>query len=105
LKIGDLADDVISAAALGGPGASAQWRDLTTAMGVQLQSLGTAKVGQDAVVAAADDAVTSDSGVNLDEEMTNMMLFQRSYQASARCITTVDDMLDTLINRTGLVGR
>jgi flagellar hook-associated protein 1 FlgK len=105
MKVGDLADDVITSAAIGGPGASAQWRDLTTSMGVQLQSLSTARTVQDAVVAAADDAVTSDSGVNLDEEMTNMMLYQRSYQASARAITTADDMLDTLINRTGLVGR
>jgi flagellar hook-associated protein 1 FlgK len=105
MKVGDLADDVVTSTALGGPGASAQWRDLTTSMGVQLQSLSTAKTVQDAVVAAADDAVTSDSGVNLDEEMTNMMLYQRSYQASARAITTADDMLDTLINRTGLVGR
>jgi flagellar hook-associated protein 1 FlgK len=32
-------------------------------------------------------------------------MYQRSYQASARVITTVDEMLDTLINRTGMVGR
>jgi flagellar hook-associated protein 1 len=105
MRIGDLADDLVNATALGSPGPSAQWRDLTTSMGVQLQSLQTATSVQNSVVAAADDAVQSDSGVNLDEEMTNMMLFQRSYQASARCITTADDLLDTLINRTGLVGR
>jgi flagellar hook-associated protein 1 FlgK len=106
LKIGDLADDVKSAAALKGtPGPSAQWRNLTAALGVQLQSLQTASTVQNSVVAAADDAVQSDSGVNLDEEMTNMLLYQRSYQASARCITTADELLDTLINRTGLVGR
>jgi flagellar hook-associated protein 1 FlgK len=105
LKIGDLSDDAISAAALGSTGPSAQWRQLTTGLGVQLQSLNTAKSVQDAVVASADDQVQSDAGVNLDEEMTNMMLFQRSYQASARAITTADDMLDTLINRTGMVGR
>lgn len=47
----------------------------------------------------------STSGVNLDEEVSNMNAAQRAYQAAARCITTIDDMLDTLINRTGMVGR
>lgn len=103
-KIGDLADDVKIAAVLGGPGPSVQWRDLTTSVGVQLQSLKTAQSVQDAVASAAEDSVQSDAGVNLDEEMTNMMLFQRAYQSSARVITTADEMLDTLINRTGRVG-
>ena len=33
-----------------------------------------------------------------------MLRFQRGYQASARVMSTVDDMLDTLINRAGRVG-
>ena len=44
------------------------------------------------------------SGVSLDEEMTNMIRFQRGYQASSRAMSTMDEMLDTLINRTGRVG-
>jgi flagellar hook-associated protein 1 FlgK len=40
--------------------------------------------------------------VNLDEEMTNMMLYQRGYQAAARVMTTIDSVLDTLINHTGV---
>ncbi len=105
-SIGDLASDSTSSAALGGsPGASEQWRQLTTALGVQVQSLQSASSVQDSVVAAADDAVQSSAGVNLDEEMTNMLLYQRAYEASARVITAVDGMLDTLINKTGLVGR
>jgi flagellar hook-associated protein 1 len=45
------------------------------------------------------------SGVSLDEEATDMIRFQHAYQAAARVITAVDEMLDLLINRTGLVGR
>jgi flagellar hook-associated protein 1 FlgK len=42
------------------------------------------------------------SGVNLDEEMSNMVAFQHGYNAAARVITTMDHMLDTIINRMGV---
>jgi len=104
-QVGDLADDATAHKVLGGvDGPSVTWRQLTTSLGVQVQSLNTAQSVQDSVVAVADQAVQSDAGVNLDEEMTNMMLYQRSYQASARVITTADELMDTLINRTGKVG-
>lgn len=45
------------------------------------------------------------SGVSVDEEMTNMITFQKSYSAAARLITAFDEQLDTLINRMGIVGR
>lgn len=38
------------------------------------------------------------SGVNLDEEVTSLLLFQRAYEASARVITIADRMLETLLN-------
>ena len=40
------------------------------------------------------------SGVDLNDEATNMMQFQKSYQAACKLLTTLDSMLDTLINRT-----
>jgi flagellar hook-associated protein 1 FlgK len=45
------------------------------------------------------------SAVQMDEETTNMMTFQKSYNAAARLMTVLDDMLDKLINSTGTVGR
>jgi flagellar hook-associated protein 1 FlgK len=53
---------------------------------------------------AVEDRRQSASGVSLDEEMTNLIRFQRGYQASARTMSTLDEMLDVLINRTGRVG-
>jgi flagellar hook-associated protein 1 len=44
------------------------------------------------------------SGVSLDEEMTNLITFQRGYQASARTLTAMDEMLETLIEHTGRAG-
>jgi flagellar hook-associated protein 1 FlgK len=105
MRIGDLSDDRVAESTLGRPGPSVQWRDLTTLLGVRVQSLKNAGDVQDSVVAAADAAVQADAGVNLDEEMTNMLQYQRAYQAAARVVTTVDEILDTLVNRTGTVGR
>jgi len=45
------------------------------------------------------------SGVSLDEEMTNMIKFQQAYNASARLVTVMDEMLGVLIQQTGSVGR
>ncbi|MFT7597590.1 MAG: flagellar hook-associated protein 1 FlgK [Acidimicrobiales bacterium] len=44
-------------------------------------------------------------GVSLDEELADLVSAQRAYEASSRMISTIDEMLDVLINRTGLVGR
>lgn len=44
----------------------------------------------------------SKMGVNLDEEMANLVMFQHGYNASARIVTYVDRMLDTIINRMGV---
>jgi flagellar hook-associated protein 1 FlgK len=53
---------------------------------------------------SVEDHRQSVAGVSMDEEMSNMVRFQRAYQASARAMSTMDEMLDVLINRTGKVG-
>ena len=60
---------------------------------------------QQLVVDHLQQRVEEVSGVSLDEEATDMVRFQHAYQAAARVITTMDEMLNTLINNTGLVGR
>jgi flagellar hook-associated protein 1 len=57
-----------------------------------------------ALLGAIDSQRQSTSGISMDEEMSNLVRFQRGYQASARAMSTMDQMLDTLINRTGRVG-
>ena len=47
----------------------------------------------------------SNASVDVDEEAANMLTYQRAYQGAARVMTAIDEMLDTLINRTGIVGR
>jgi flagellar hook-associated protein 1 len=60
---------------------------------------------QQLVVDQLTTRVAQTSGVSLDEEATDMLRFQHAYQAAARVITTMDEMLNTLINGVGLVGR
>jgi flagellar hook-associated protein 1 FlgK len=60
---------------------------------------------QQLVVNQLTTQVQQTSGVSLDEEATDMIKFQHAYQAAARVITAMDEMLNTLINGTGLVGR
>ena len=45
------------------------------------------------------------SGVSLDEEMSDLIRFQHAYNAAARLMTSFDEMLNKLINGTGVVGR
>ncbi|WP_129723366.1 flagellar hook-associated protein FlgK [Xylanivirga thermophila] len=61
--------------------------------------------GQQILTGHIQNQRLSISGVSLDEEMTNLITYMHSYSAAARTITAMDEMLETLINRTGLVGR
>jgi flagellar hook-associated protein 1 len=91
------------AALRNGP-AQAGYADLVHAMGADAATADRAAQTGKALVGAADARRQSTNGVSLDEEMTNMVRFQRGYQASARAMSTMDEMLDVLINRTGRVG-
>lgn len=85
-------------------GASSGYRQLIVSLGVEA-SVATSNLSTQTVIGSQVDASReSVSGVNLDEEMTNMLQFQHAYSAAARMITTIDETLDTLINRTGRVG-
>ena len=86
-------------------GADELYRRTVVALGVEAQAAGRRLEIQDDILAQVDAARESESGVGLDEEMTNMLAFQKAYEGAARFISAIDQMLDTLINRTGVVGR
>ncbi|EHJ46200.1 flagellar hook-associated protein FlgK [Solidesulfovibrio carbinoliphilus subsp. oakridgensis] len=52
---------------------------------------------QSTLAAQLDAAQLSASGVNLDEELTNMIKFQHSYQAAAKLISTADQLMETVL--------
>jgi len=77
-----------------------------------VSDLGARSSSAEARTSAAQAVLTSSiadqqgaAGVSLDEESADLIAAQRAYQGAARVLTAVDEMLDTLINKTGLVGR
>jgi flagellar hook-associated protein 1 len=70
-------------------------------IGADVKSAETAAANQEQVNQQLETLRASVSGVSLDEEMTHMLQFQRSYQAAARMLSTFDSMLETIINDLG----
>jgi flagellar hook-associated protein 1 FlgK len=71
-------------------------------IGLKGESAQRALQTEEAIMKDLSDMRESMSGVNIDEELANMIKFQHGYAAASRFITTVDEMLDTIINRMGV---
>ena len=57
------------------------------------------------VLSSIDNQRESIKGVSLNEETVNLLKYQKAFEASSRVITALDEMLDTIINKMGTVGR
>ncbi len=91
-------------AALRGGAADQSYAALVEQVGSDVRGSQDDQANAQTMVTAVDGQRQSVSGVSLDEEMTNLITFQRGYQASARTLTAMDSMLETLIEHTGMVG-
>lgn len=74
-------------------------------LGIDKKSSETLLKNQISVLNQTANSRDGVSGVQLDEEGMNLMHYNQSYTAAARLMTTLDEALDTLINKTGVVGR
>ncbi|MGI5922255.1 MAG: flagellar hook-associated protein FlgK [Syntrophomonadaceae bacterium] len=81
------------------------WRLIAAEIGVQSQEAIRMTTNQELLLSQLEEKRQSVSGVSLDEEMTNMIKYQHAYNAAARFITTIDEQIETIVNRLGLVGR
>jgi flagellar hook-associated protein 1 FlgK len=91
-------------AALRGGAAEQGYAALVEKVGSDVRTAGDEQSNLQTTVTAISDQRQGVSGVSLDEEMTNLITFQRGYQASARTLTAMSEMLETLIEHTGVVG-
>jgi flagellar hook-associated protein 1 FlgK len=81
------------------------FKGLVGQLGVQGQEAARQANNEEILTMQIDNRRQSVSGVSLDEEMSNMIKYQHAYNAAARVMTTMDEMLDKVINGMGVVGR
>ena len=80
------------------------YNGLQSGLGTQAQSAQRGIDSQDIIVNGLTDRRQQSSGVSLDEEMSNMIMYQHAYAAASRVLSAMDDNLAKLINSTGRVG-
>lgn len=83
-------------------GVEASYQRLINGFGTEVASVTRLAANQQVLTSQVDGSREQLSGVNLDEETVSMLAAQHAYEAAARVMTTLDSVLDTLINRTGV---
>ncbi len=73
-----------------------------TNVGLKGEQAETNLLSQNKIMGDLRDLRDSISGVNIDEELADIIKFQHGYNAAAKFITVIDGMLDTIINRLGV---
>lgn len=79
-----------------------RYNTMVTEMGIIKQQQDNMRANQDALVGLLEQRRESISGVNMNEEVVDMIRYSSAFQANSRVLSTISEMLDTLINRTGV---
>nr|WP_274635999.1 flagellar hook-associated protein FlgK [Microbacterium bovistercoris] len=97
--------DAMSQLGTGDGSPDAVWADQVLRFGVSTAGdVQRARLSETSAVAATT-AQQSVAAVDGDEETLSLVTYQAAYQASARVLSAIDEALDVLINKTGIVGR
>lgn len=97
LAIAELDDDRI--ASLGNRSFSTFYRSVVTDLGENVAKVDARLEDENIVFDMLKQQQESVSGVSLDEEMTDMMKYQRAFEATGKLIRAIDEMLDVIVNR------
>lgn len=84
-----------------GTGPDQAYRQLVNVLGIEAARVKNQSATQQTITNNADAVLQSSSGVSLDEEMTNLVSYQRAYDSAAKYMSVINDVLGTLI---GMVG-
>ena len=96
LALSNLKDKAI--AGLDSRSVSTFWQDTVTKIGSVASSTKSAAEAASVVRESLEAQQAAMSGVSIDEESINLLNFQRQYQASARLISVVDELTQTLLS-------
>jgi flagellar hook-associated protein 1 FlgK len=81
------------------------YRSLITDIGLEGNKAANAAEAQGLLVEQIEYKRQALMAVSLDEEMSNLIKYEHSYNAAARIVNAMDEMLDNVINKVGLGGR
>lgn len=81
------------------------YRTLVTQIGMKTQQAAAHSESSRIVTEHLSDRRQAISGVSMDEEVANLLSYEKAFQAGGRIINVIDEMLDQVINRMGVVGR
>ena len=91
--------------ALGGLGLNAYYKSEMTKLSVAAQAMDTNVSEQALIMDQIENWRDATNGVDWNEELADMIKFQKGFGACSRCLSAMDDCLDRLVNNTGVVGR
>ncbi|MCD5325912.1 MULTISPECIES: flagellar hook-associated protein FlgK [Pontibacillus] len=103
IKLGEASDSIV----IDGKTTSfnSYYEGMIGEMAVESQEARRLEGNSETLKQSVEERRQSVSGVSLDEEMSNIIKYQHAYNAAARNLTTIDEMLDKIINGMGRVGR
>ncbi|MFT9214245.1 MAG: flagellar hook-associated protein FlgK [Liquorilactobacillus nagelii] len=90
------------AASASGKTYSDAFNNIVTKNAISKQQADNLSAAQNSVLNQLNNQDQTVSGVSVNEEITNVIAYQRGFEANARVISVISDMLDTLINKTGV---
>ena len=96
LSISNLATAPV--ASIGNQTIGGYYTQLVGQIGTDGQNANTAQTTQQAISQQVQSQISSITGVNMDDEMTNLLRFQRSYQAAAQALNTLDQTTATFLS-------
>ena len=73
------------------------YSNFISGIGSQASSASERRLTEEGVVNLLEERRQSVSGVSMDEEMANLIKVQKSYEAAAKLVTTIDEMMQTVI--------